>query len=39
MWFLARRRTLADDPVVFAVRDRVSLLAGLAAAGAFIASM
>jgi 4-hydroxybenzoate polyprenyltransferase len=38
MWFLARRRTLADDPVVFAVRDRVSLLAGLAAAAIFVLS-
>ncbi len=38
MWFLARRRTLADDPVVFAVRDRVSLLAGLAAGAVFLLS-
>jgi len=38
MWFLARRRTLADDPVVFAVRDRVSLLAGLAAGAIFLLS-
>ncbi len=38
MWFLARRRTLADDPVVFAVRDRVSILAGLAAAALFALS-
>jgi 4-hydroxybenzoate polyprenyltransferase/phosphoserine phosphatase len=31
MWFLAGRRTLADDPVVFAATDGVSLLAGIAA--------
>jgi len=29
MWFLAQRRELEDDPVVFALRDRISLLAGL----------
>jgi 4-hydroxybenzoate polyprenyltransferase len=28
IWFLAQRRQLADDPVVFALRDRHSLLAG-----------
>jgi 4-hydroxybenzoate polyprenyltransferase len=28
MWFIARRRMMHDDPIVFAVRDRVSLLAG-----------
>ena len=38
MWFLARRRTLADDPVVFAVRDRVSLAAGFAAGVVFVAA-
>jgi 4-hydroxybenzoate polyprenyltransferase len=31
MWFLAGRRTLADDPVVFAATDGVSLLAGITA--------
>lgn len=31
MWFLAGRRTLADDPVVFAATDGVSILAGIAA--------
>ena len=39
MWFLARRRTLADDPVVFAVHDRVSLAAGIAAGLVFLASI
>ena len=31
MWFLAGRQTLADDPVVFAATDGVSILAGIAA--------
>ena len=30
MWFLAGRRTLADDPVVFAATDVVSLASGVA---------
>lgn len=30
MWFLAGRRTLADDPVVFAATDGVSLASGVA---------
>ncbi len=30
MWFLARRRTLLDDPVIFATSDRVSLIVGVA---------
>jgi hypothetical protein len=30
MWFLAGRRTLSDDPVVFAATDGVSLLSGFA---------
>jgi 4-hydroxybenzoate polyprenyltransferase len=29
VWFLAARNELDDDPVVFAVRDRISFLAGL----------
>lgn len=29
MWFLARRRQFADDPIAFALRDRVSLAAGV----------
>ena len=28
MWFLARRKILLDDPVLFAARDRVSWLTG-----------
>ncbi len=32
IWFIARRRKMHDDPIIFAVRDRVSLLAGLIAA-------
>jgi 4-hydroxybenzoate polyprenyltransferase len=28
LWFLARRQALHDDPVVFALTDRVSLMAG-----------
>jgi 4-hydroxybenzoate polyprenyltransferase len=28
LWFLARRHALHDDPVVFALTDRVSLMAG-----------
>lgn len=30
IWFLARRRALHQDPIVFAIKDRVSYLAGLA---------
>jgi hypothetical protein len=30
MWFLARRRTLLDDPVIFATSDRASLIVGVA---------
>lgn len=32
IWLLARRRQLAEDPVVFAIRDRVSLALGAAVA-------
>lgn len=32
IWFMARRRKMLDDPIIFAIRDRVSLLAGLLAA-------
>ena len=32
MWFLARRRTLSDDPVVFAATDRVSLVLAVVSA-------
>lgn len=31
LWLLARRRHFADDPIAFAMRDRVSILAGIAA--------
>lgn len=31
VWFLAQRGQLDEDPVVFAVRDRVSLVSGVAA--------
>ncbi len=30
IWFLARRRALHQDPIVFAIKDRISYLAGLA---------
>lgn len=30
MWLQAHRGKMHDDPLVFAVKDRVSLLAGLA---------
>lgn len=32
LWFLARRRQLHDDPIVFAIRDRRSHICGLLAA-------
>jgi 4-hydroxybenzoate polyprenyltransferase len=35
IWMLSNRMLLHDDPVVFALRDRVSLLLGLAVAIAF----
>ncbi|MEI8194428.1 MAG: UbiA family prenyltransferase, partial [Phycisphaerae bacterium] len=40
VWFLARRRQFADDPIAFALRDRVSLIAGaLAVAAVLLASL
>jgi hypothetical protein len=27
VWFLARRRKLTEDPILFAIKDRVSILA------------
>ncbi len=33
LWFHAHRGALHDDPVVFAIEDRVSWLAGALAAG------
>jgi 4-hydroxybenzoate polyprenyltransferase len=38
LWFLARRRTMADDPVVFATTDRVSLIVGAITFGVFVAA-
>jgi 4-hydroxybenzoate polyprenyltransferase/phosphoserine phosphatase len=35
IWLLAHRKVLHDDPVVFALRDRASLLLGGLVAGAF----
>src|SRR5690606_20532571 len=32
VWFLARRRALCEDPIVFALKDRVSWAAGALAA-------
>jgi len=32
IWFFAKRRALVDDPVLFAVKDRVSWMAGLLSA-------
>ena len=29
VWFLAQRQQLVDDPVVFALRDNISRLAGI----------
>jgi len=33
IWFLARRRALHQDPIIFAIKDRISYLAGLALVG------
>jgi 4-hydroxybenzoate polyprenyltransferase len=38
IWFLAQRGQLDDDPVVFALKDRVSLLAGGVALGLLYAA-
>jgi hypothetical protein len=38
LWFLARRRRLVDDPLVFALTDRVSWGCGALAAGIVIAA-
>jgi len=38
VWFLARRKLMHDDPIVFAIRDRVSILIGLLAACIVIAA-
>jgi 4-hydroxybenzoate polyprenyltransferase len=40
IWFLARRRLVTDDPILFAIRDKVSWVAGgLMAVAAIVASM
>jgi 4-hydroxybenzoate polyprenyltransferase/phosphoserine phosphatase len=36
LWMLARRNELHDDPVVFALKDRISQLLGLAAAATIL---
>jgi hypothetical protein len=30
-WILAKRQVLSDDPIVFAIKDRISQLIGLTA--------
>ena len=32
IWFIARRRELHDDPIIFAIRDRRSYVCGILAA-------
>jgi len=39
LWFKAKRGELNEDPIVFALRDRVSLALGVAILGLFIAAM
>jgi 4-hydroxybenzoate polyprenyltransferase len=38
VWFLAGRNQLHDDPVVFAIRDRISYLAGAVTGGCLLAA-
>jgi 4-hydroxybenzoate polyprenyltransferase/phosphoserine phosphatase len=38
VWFLARRRVLHEDPVIFAIKDPVSYAAGLGMLGILIAA-
>jgi len=38
VWFIARRKMMHDDPILFAIRDRVSILTGLLAAIIVIAA-
>lgn len=38
IWFIARRRKMDDDPIVFAIRDRVSRLTGIVAAVIILAA-
>ena len=39
VWTLAHRGLMPDDPIVFALRDRVSLLCGLICAGVILLSI
>lgn len=39
IWLLCGRGELADDPVVFATRDRISLLLGLGALASFVGAV
>jgi hypothetical protein len=38
VWFLASRNQLHDDPVLFAIRDRISIFAGVLAVGCLVAA-
>ena len=38
IWFLAARNEMQDDPVLFAVKDRISLIAGLVVVGLLLAA-
>jgi 4-hydroxybenzoate polyprenyltransferase len=38
MWLLAHRGTMDEDPIIFAIRDRVCLVAGLLVVLAFVAA-
>ncbi|MEQ9495431.1 MAG: UbiA family prenyltransferase [Deltaproteobacteria bacterium] len=38
VWFLASRNQLHDDPVLFAVRDKISIFAGFLAVGCLVAA-
>ena len=37
VWFLAQRRLMEEDPVLFAVKDRISYLAGILTACLMVA--
>ena len=38
VWLLAHRGQMHDDPIVFAIRDKVSYVVGLIAAGVLLAA-
>jgi hypothetical protein len=38
IWFLAARAEMHDDPVLFAVRDKISLFSGLLTLGCLLAA-